>query len=263
MEADIVKKRQRTLPGSRCQVRVHEENAPRISNCCIVPRLGRVAQRLSCLAQQQASAECAGGRAPESGHQGGAHAEPQRQFAPHFNRDLPAADNLLNQAFAPSRPNEAWVTDITYVHTDEGWLYVAGIKDVFPCELAGYAMRADAQGAIQEYIESFSSKASITVSGVTHAWAMCRPQCLLKISAGSRRRLETRVSAIDRTPHFRVWWALHDRLCGDEKSWQSGNAPHNPGLRMAGQGRGICSLRAAPQLMLHFNDQAAPASFVH
>lgn len=56
------------------------------------------------------------------------------------NHDLPVADNLLNQIFAPTRPNEAWVTDITYVHTGEGWLYVAGVKDVFTCELVGYAM---------------------------------------------------------------------------------------------------------------------------
>ena len=56
------------------------------------------------------------------------------------NHDLPVADNLLNQTFAPTRPNEAWVTDITYVATGEGWLYLAGIKDVFTCELVGYAM---------------------------------------------------------------------------------------------------------------------------
>ena len=53
---------------------------------------------------------------------------------------LPVADNLLNQTFAPIRPNEAWVTDITYVATGEGWLYLAGIKEVFTCELVGYAM---------------------------------------------------------------------------------------------------------------------------
>jgi putative transposase len=56
------------------------------------------------------------------------------------NHDFPVAENLLNQTFAPTRPNEAWVTDITYVQTGEGWLYVAGVKDVFTCELVGYAM---------------------------------------------------------------------------------------------------------------------------
>ena len=53
---------------------------------------------------------------------------------------FPVADNLLNQTFVPTRPNEVWVTDITYVMTDEGWLYLAGVKDVFTCELVGYAM---------------------------------------------------------------------------------------------------------------------------
>ena len=53
---------------------------------------------------------------------------------------FPVAANLLNQTFAPTRPNEAWVTDITYVMSDEGWLYLAGVKDVFTCELVCYAM---------------------------------------------------------------------------------------------------------------------------
>lgn len=54
----------------------------------------------------------------------------------------PVAPNLLEQTFAPTGPNEAWVSDITYVATDEGWLYLAGIKDVFTCEMVGYALGA-------------------------------------------------------------------------------------------------------------------------
>jgi transposase InsO family protein len=56
------------------------------------------------------------------------------------NHKLPVAENLLAQTFTPSAPNEVWLTDITYIHTDEGWLYLAGVKDVFTCELVGYAM---------------------------------------------------------------------------------------------------------------------------
>lgn len=56
------------------------------------------------------------------------------------NHSLPVADNLLNQEFKPSKPNEVWVSDITYISTGEGWLYLAGIKDVFTCEIVGYAM---------------------------------------------------------------------------------------------------------------------------
>jgi len=54
--------------------------------------------------------------------------------------NLPVAENLLEQTFTPSAPNEVWVSDITYIPTGEGWLYLAGIKDVFTCEIVGYAM---------------------------------------------------------------------------------------------------------------------------
>ena len=47
---------------------------------------------------------------------------------------------LLDRQFAVSAPNRVWVTDITYVATDEGWLYLAGIKDLFNGELVGYAL---------------------------------------------------------------------------------------------------------------------------
>ena len=53
---------------------------------------------------------------------------------------LPVADNVLGQVFAPTRPNEVWTGDITYLPTDEGWLYLAALKDVFTCEIVGYAM---------------------------------------------------------------------------------------------------------------------------
>jgi putative transposase len=54
--------------------------------------------------------------------------------------DLPVAPNLLERNFDMSAPNQAWVSDITYLWTDEGWLYLAGIKDLFNGELVGYAM---------------------------------------------------------------------------------------------------------------------------
>ena len=55
---------------------------------------------------------------------------------------LPVAENVLAQTFVATRPNETWVTDITYVPTAEGWLYLAGIKDLFTCEVVGHAMNA-------------------------------------------------------------------------------------------------------------------------
>jgi transposase InsO family protein len=56
------------------------------------------------------------------------------------NHTLPVADNLLDQQFDVAMPNTAWVSDITYIPTDEGWLYLAGHKDLFNGEIVGYAM---------------------------------------------------------------------------------------------------------------------------
>jgi putative transposase len=53
---------------------------------------------------------------------------------------LPVAENILGQQFKVAAPNEVWVSDITYVSTDEGWLYVTGHKDLFSGNIVGYAM---------------------------------------------------------------------------------------------------------------------------
>ena len=53
---------------------------------------------------------------------------------------LPVAENLLNQEFEVRGPNEVWLSDITYIPTEEGWLYLAGHKDLFMGEIVGYAM---------------------------------------------------------------------------------------------------------------------------
>lgn len=49
--------------------------------------------------------------------------------------------NVLDQQFDAKRPNdESWVSDITYIWTSEGWLYLAGVKDLYTKELVGYAI---------------------------------------------------------------------------------------------------------------------------
>jgi len=53
---------------------------------------------------------------------------------------LPVAENILGQQFKVVAPNKVWVSDITYVPTDEGWLYVAGHKDLCTGNIVGYAM---------------------------------------------------------------------------------------------------------------------------
>lgn len=54
----------------------------------------------------------------------------------------PVAPNELARDFTATRPNERWVTDITYVWTDEGWAYVAAIVDLFSRAVVGWAVDA-------------------------------------------------------------------------------------------------------------------------
>ena len=56
------------------------------------------------------------------------------------NHDKPVADDLIGQDFTASRPNEKWVSDITYVWTDEGWLYVAVVLDLYSRAVVGWSM---------------------------------------------------------------------------------------------------------------------------
>ncbi len=52
----------------------------------------------------------------------------------------PVAPNLLPSAAPVSAPNRVWVGDITYISTDEGWLYLAAVADLYTRELVGWAM---------------------------------------------------------------------------------------------------------------------------
>ena len=57
------------------------------------------------------------------------------------NHSLPVAPNLLERNFTPTAPNTVWTSDITYIATDEGWLYLAVILDLFNREVVGWSMR--------------------------------------------------------------------------------------------------------------------------
>jgi len=54
--------------------------------------------------------------------------------------NLPVAENVLNQNFTAEKPNTVWVSDITYVPTLEGWLYLVVILDLFSRQVVGWAM---------------------------------------------------------------------------------------------------------------------------
>jgi len=54
---------------------------------------------------------------------------------------LPVADNLLDRNFNPPAPNRVWTSDLTYLWTDEGWLYLAVVLDLFNREVIGWSIQ--------------------------------------------------------------------------------------------------------------------------
>jgi transposase InsO family protein len=56
------------------------------------------------------------------------------------SHDSPIAPNLLSRDFTADAPNKKWLTDMTFIATKEGWLYLAGVLDAYSRKLIGWAM---------------------------------------------------------------------------------------------------------------------------
>lgn len=73
----------------------------------------------------------------------GLHGKGRARRRPRTTRSDPtrqAAANVLNRDFSADRPNQKWLADITYIDTREGFLYLAGVLDVFSRRVVGWAM---------------------------------------------------------------------------------------------------------------------------
>lgn len=75
---------------------------------------------------------------------------------------LPVAENLLDRNFQPSAPNQAWTSDITYLWTEEGWLYLAIVMDLFNREIVGWSLKP-------------RMTSEIVTDALTMAWFRKRP----------------------------------------------------------------------------------------
>jgi len=75
---------------------------------------------------------------------------------------LPVAPNLLDRNFTPAAPNQAWSADMTYIWTDEGWLYLAVVLDLFNREIVGWSIKP-------------RMTADIVTDALTMAWFRRKP----------------------------------------------------------------------------------------
>lgn len=124
----------RRKPSARAQRR--SELDVQVQDAFVTARRREGAQRLSRRLRRGRR------QVAESLHRQGLRAKAARRFKATTNsrHNLPVAENLLNQNFSTERPNQAWVSDITYIQTDEGWMYLAVVLDLYSRKVVGWAM---------------------------------------------------------------------------------------------------------------------------
>jgi len=85
---------------------------------------------------------CSPGRVARLMRMNGIQARRRRRYkvTTQSQHDHPVAPNLLKREFTAERPNQVWLTDITYVPTAEGWLYLAAVLDLFSRQIVGWSM---------------------------------------------------------------------------------------------------------------------------
>lgn len=85
---------------------------------------------------------CSRGRVERLMSVNGIRAKGRRKFVATTDskHDLPVAENVLGREFSVAEPDRVWVSDITYIPTDEGWLYLAGVVDLCSRTAVGWSM---------------------------------------------------------------------------------------------------------------------------
>jgi len=81
---------------------------------------------------------------------------------------FPVAPNRLDRDFVAHKPNEKWLTDITYIPTAEGWLYLAVVMDLFSRKIVGWAMEATLESSLVEKAFQMAVANRHTVQGLLH-----------------------------------------------------------------------------------------------
>ena len=126
---------------------------------------------------------------------------------------LPVAENLLDQKFEASAPNQIWLSDITYIPTGEGWLYLAGHKDLFTGEVVGYAMaeRMTKNLVSQSLLRAMAAKRP--AAGLIHHSDRGSQYCaqeytLLLDRFGMRASMSRKGNCYDNAPMESFWGVL-------------------------------------------------------
>jgi putative transposase len=130
---------------------------------------------------------------------------------------LPVAENLLEQDFTVKRPSEVWTSDITYVPTEEGWLYVAAVKDLFAGEVVGRAfserMTTDlVVRALEQAVEARRPAAGLIHHSDRGSQYCSHEYQRLLASYGMRASMSRKGNCYDNAPIESFWGTLKMEL---------------------------------------------------
>jgi transposase InsO family protein len=114
---------------------------------------------------------CGHNRVARLMHLHGIVAFQRRKYHPVTTQRQPGvtpAPNWLNQEFSASAPNQKWVSDFTYIETDEGWLYLAVVLDLFSRKVIGWSMSQRMDTALVEGALRMALRDRRPPSGLLH-----------------------------------------------------------------------------------------------
>ena len=144
-------------------------------------------------------------------------ARPRRVRTTDSRHGLPIAPNLLGRNFFAAAPNRIWLADITYIETDQGWLYLAAVMDLYSRRIVGWAMadhlRADLPlAALKMAISGQRPGAGLihhSDRGVQYASADYRK---VMQSAGFRASMSRKADCYDNAPMASFFHTLKTEL---------------------------------------------------
>ncbi len=131
--------------------------------------------------------------------------------------NLPVAENILEQNFEVTEPNKVWVSDITYIPTGEGWLYLAGHKDLCTGGIVGYAMSSRINKTLvsQSLFRAVGSKRPL--KGLIHHSDRGSQYCSLDYQKlieqfGMKASMSRKGNCYDNAPMESFWGTLKQEL---------------------------------------------------
>ena len=120
-------------------------------------------------------------------------ARPRRVRTTDSRHDFPIAANLLERNFIATATNQIWLADITYVETDQGWLYLATVMDLYSRKIVGWAMADHLRAELPLAALAMAIATQRPGAGLIHA----RPPSICSNPACNARPVHTKVPTAD------------------------------------------------------------------